>query len=90
MERIGIRDLRNNTANAVRRARAGERIIVTVDGVPAAQLGPLGSDREPGTVNDLVSAGLLRPPRAATAPSAPHPVAAPRSTDEVLAEHRDR
>ena len=53
MERVGIRELRNNVAAVVRRAGAGERIVVTVDGVPAAQLGPLeatggGHGRRPG------------------------------------------
>lgn len=91
MERIGIRDLRIHTANAVRRARAGERIIVTVDGVPAAQLGPLGFEPGHSTLDDLLSAGLVRPPRARTPPSAAHPArGGRRSSDEVLNEHRNR
>jgi prevent-host-death family protein len=70
MERVGIRELRNNVAAVVRRAGAGERIVVTVDGVPAAQLGPL----EPTaavTVDDLVAAGLARPPGRRDRPEAP-------------------
>src|SRR5213592_4960645 len=39
--RVGIRELRNDVAAVVRRAAAGERITVTVDGRPVAQLGPL-------------------------------------------------
>ena len=36
MERIAIRELRNQVSRVVRRAHAGERLIITVDGVPAA------------------------------------------------------
>ena len=31
MERVGVRELRNNVAAVVRRAGAGERIVVGVD-----------------------------------------------------------
>lgn len=61
MEHVGIRELRNNVAAVVRRAAAGERVVVTVDGVATAQLGPL----EPVggvTLDDLVAAGLVLPP----------------------------
>src|SRR5688500_7438779 len=58
--RVGIRELRNDVAAVVRRAGAGERVVVTVDGRPVAQLGPL----EPAglTLDDLVATGLVRPP----------------------------
>ena len=46
--RVGIRELRNQVAAVVRRAAAGERVVVTVDGRPVAQLGPL----EPGAGAD--------------------------------------
>lgn len=63
MDRVGIRELRNNVAAVVRRAAAGDRIVVTVDGVPAAQLGPLAPGG-PGalTLDDLIAAGLALPP----------------------------
>lgn len=59
MERIGIRQLRADVAAQVRRAGAGERVIVTVDGRPVAQLGPL--EPEPGqrTLDDLAAQGHL-------------------------------
>jgi prevent-host-death family protein len=41
MDELGIRDLRSNAADAVRRASNGERIIITVNGRPTAQLGPI-------------------------------------------------
>jgi prevent-host-death family protein len=63
MERLGIRDLRNQTAAAIRRAGSGERIVITVDGRPVAQLGPLDPlDGEP-TLEDLAARGLVTLPR---------------------------
>jgi len=59
--RVGIRELRNNVAAVVRRAAAGERIVVTVDGVATAQLGPLSPDGAV-TLDDLIAAGLVLPP----------------------------
>jgi prevent-host-death family protein len=66
---IGIRELRNQVAAVVRRAAAGERLIVTVDGVPTAQLGPLSA--EPGALSlaDLAAVGLVETPRTAPAPA---------------------
>lgn len=92
MERIGIRELRNDVSRVVRRAKAGERLVVTVDGVPAAQIGPLTDRLKGTTVEDLVAAGLLRPPLAASRPPSARPVKAPpgRTTTELLREHRDR
>ena len=66
MLRVGIRELRNDVAAVVRRAAAGERVVVTVDGRPVAQLGPLEPTTEV-TIDDLVATGLLR------APSRPRP-----------------
>lgn len=75
MLRIGIRGLRNDVAAVVRRAAAGERIVVTVDGRPVAQLGPLEPTGAP-TLDDLIASGLLRPGRA-TPPEAPEPTDVP-------------
>ena len=38
---VGIRELRADLASTVRRAAAGESIVVTVGGRPVARLGPL-------------------------------------------------
>ena len=93
MERIGIRELRNNTSRAIRRAMAGERIVITVNGMPAAELGPLNRGSGAATTDDLVAAGLLRPPRIAFPAPRAHPVPPPagaKRTDEILGEHRTR
>jgi prevent-host-death family protein len=59
MERIGIRQLRADLAARVRRATAGERIVITVDGRPVAQLGPLESAPGEQTLDDLAAQGHL-------------------------------
>ena len=89
MQRIGVRELRNNVAAVVRRAAAGERLVVTVDGQPVAQLGPLEPDAAGLTVWDLAAAGLVEPPRRPDRPPAPDPLAVPadvrvdRLTDHI-------
>lgn len=40
---IGIRQLRADVAAGVRRAGAGEHIVISIGGRPIAQLGPLGA-----------------------------------------------
>jgi prevent-host-death family protein len=88
VERVGIRELRNNVAAVVRRAGAGERIVVTVDGMPAAQLGPLDAPAAP-TLDDLVAAGLAHPPGRRDRPALPPAEDAPvdvrpeRALDEL-------
>lgn len=67
--RIGIRQLRNDVAVVVRRAAAGERIVVTVDGRPVAQLGPLEPAGAP-TLDDLIASGHVVAARRA-APAEP-------------------
>ncbi|HEY3139739.1 MAG TPA: type II toxin-antitoxin system prevent-host-death family antitoxin [Acidimicrobiales bacterium] len=72
MDRVGIRELRNQVAAVVRRASAGERIVITVDGLPTAQLGPLSPATTELTIDDLVATGLALPPARADRPEAPH------------------
>ena len=63
MAEIGVRELRAQLAAALRRAQAGERLIVTVDGHPVAQLGAPQSDSFGVSVTDLVARGLVIAPR---------------------------
>ncbi len=92
MERIPIRRLRNQASGVVRRARAGERLVITVDGVPAAELGPLRTSREVLTLDELVAAGAVVAPRVRTPPPLPRLRRSPsgRSSDEVLGGLRER
>ena len=64
---IGIRELRADLAAFVRRAEAGEEVVVTVSGRPAAVLGPLGGSRGAG-LDQLVAAGAVVAPRSARSP----------------------
>ena len=40
---IGVRDLRNRTAQVIDAVRAGERVVLTVNGVPTADVVPHGA-----------------------------------------------
>jgi prevent-host-death family protein len=40
-DEVSVRELRNHTAEVLRRVEAGERLRVTVDRRPVAELGPL-------------------------------------------------
>jgi prevent-host-death family protein len=91
VEGVGVRELRNNVAAVVRRASRGERVVVTVDGVPVAQLGPLEAAPRV-TLDDLVAAGLVDPPARRDRPPAPEVEDTPVDArpDGVLDELRGR
>lgn len=78
---IGVRELRNNISGVLRRAEAGERVVVTVDGRPVAQLGPITPDAAGVTLWDLAAAGLVEPPRRHDRPTDPDPLAVPADLD---------
>ena len=93
MERVGIRELRNYASRVVARARAGERILITIDGVPAAEIGPISGPPRAKSLEELAAAGLVIPPREANDPPAKaHPVTLPgrRLASDVVIEERDR
>lgn len=89
MEQVGARELRQNLAAVLRQAAAGERIVVTVDGKPVAQLGPVEPPGEV-TLADLAAAGLVEPPRRPDRPEAPPAAdtAVDIRLDRVMAEVR--
>jgi prevent-host-death family protein len=60
MERIGIRELNQNTSQVLARVTAGETVEITDRGHPIARLGPVGDDRS--TLAKLVAAGRAVPP----------------------------
>jgi prevent-host-death family protein len=92
MERVGIRELRNQSAAVVRRAAAGERIVITVDGRPTAQLGPLEAGRSELTIDDLAARGLIEPSRRSDRPEPTMvmPVWAGTRLDQMVREIRGR
>lgn len=86
---VGIRELRNQVAAVVRRAAAGDEVVVTVDGRPVARLMPLEPQGR-ATLDDLVAAGLVEPPGRADRPPPPPPAMVPidLDIDAVLDEVR--
>ena len=89
---VGVRQLRNQVAKVIRRAATGERVIITVDGSPVAQLGPLSPDHTGVTLWDLAMAGLVEPPRRHDHPPSPAPIAVPTelSADRLMIATRGR
>ncbi|MGH9155588.1 MAG: type II toxin-antitoxin system Phd/YefM family antitoxin [Acidimicrobiales bacterium] len=83
MERIGIRELRQNASEWIRRAHAGERIAVTRRGEVMAVLGPPPVG---GALAQLREAGRLKP--ASVTSPLPAPVPTGRPASGALAELR--
>ncbi len=56
MTSVGTRELRNGTADLLRRVQAGEQITITVNGEPVAELVPVRpSRRRPLTYDELLA-----------------------------------
>ncbi len=69
MDRIGVRELNQNTSQVLARVSSGETIEITDRGRPVARLVPVDDDTS--TLNRLVSSGR------ALAPTGTGPVALP-------------
>lgn len=76
-ERIGVRELRSRVAEVVRRAGAGESIVITVDGRPVARLGPLSGGDATVDLDTLIATGMVRAPERSDRPAPPEPVDVP-------------
>ena len=89
---MGVRDLRQSLPAAIKRAGAGERIIVTVDGTPVAQLGPLEPVDGTLTLEDLAARGLLVRARRSDRPATTFamPMWAGTRLDQLVREIRGR
>ncbi len=76
----------------VRRARAGERLIITVDGIAAAEIGPVSAGERATSLDELIATGAVVPARVRTAARPAKPVLAPsgRSSLDVLQAMRER
>ena len=83
-----MRALRASLAASVRRAAEGERTVITVNGRPQAQLGPL--DDQAPDLERLLASGAVLPPRRTSAwrPPAPVPVFSGARIDRALVELR--
>ncbi len=86
MTAVGIRALKQNASAVIAQAAAGERVIVTDNGRPVAQILPLGDDR----LANLEAAGLLRmATRSLTEIGPPPPRGKRRALGDILAQARD-
>jgi prevent-host-death family protein len=85
---IGIRELRQHASKYIRRAQAGETVIVTDRGEPVAQLTPV--QRYGSVVERMIAEGRARPPQGDLAEflknyrPPPTPPGAPSLTEEVI------
>jgi prevent-host-death family protein len=61
MSLVPVRELRNNTAAIIERARNGEQVTITVNGVPAAILLPVLPAKKPFLTRDELLALAPRP-----------------------------
>lgn len=66
--------------------------MITVDGVPAARIGPLDDGHPRRDLDDLIAAGQVLAPRTTAPPARPNPVPAPsgESSNEILRRDRER
>jgi prevent-host-death family protein len=62
MERIGVRELRQNASKYLDRVKQGESIEVTERGVPIAIIGPVPTEKK-SRVQELIDDGLMTPGR---------------------------
>jgi antitoxin (DNA-binding transcriptional repressor) of toxin-antitoxin stability system len=62
-ELLGVRELRADLAAHLRRAGAGQRVVVSVGGRAIAQLGPVEPEQGQTVLADLVAAGAVVAPR---------------------------
>lgn len=88
MERIGVREVRQNISVYLDRVKHGEAFTVTEHGRPVAVLAPLPPDDDP--LAELVAAGLVGPPTGGLAHLRPAPPLTEGPTvSEVLQQMRD-
>lgn len=81
---MGIRQLRDNLTEAIRRVRAGETIEVTHDGVPVAVISPVRRSR----IDRLIAAGDVAPAQPLRRPLHRFPVTGELSASQALEEDR--
>lgn len=91
MNRIGIRELRQDLSRHVKNAGRGESVIVTVDGEAKARLVPFAESEPEVTMDELVARGRVIPARrrGQEPPPPPPMVDANRPSKEILDELRE-
>lgn len=91
MNRIGIRELRSDLSNQVKRVAAGEPVVVTIDGEPKAVLSPFVAKDGEMTLDELVRTGRVIPGPRVGEPRPPRMpgIKGGRPTKQVLDEIRE-
>lgn len=90
METVSVRQLRNDVSRIIRRVRAGERLIITSNGVAVAEMRSLTRTSAEPTIEELIEAGLVTAPRTRARPRPAQPVefTGPLSIEEILDDLR--
>jgi prevent-host-death family protein len=89
MERVGVRELRQNLSVYLRRVEAGETLEVTERGRPVAVLQPLSATRD--QIERHIRAGRLRPGRQRGRPfTAPSGRLTTAGSDALAAQRDER
>ena len=90
MTSAGIRELKDHLSRYIRRIEAGERIAITAHGRVVAELVPPGTAatrRGPSRFDELVVAGVIRPPLESGGPTEDWPdIRLPRGAAAELIE----
>ncbi len=90
--KIGIRELRSDLSNHVKKAARGETVVITIGGEPTAKLTPLPSGPVQQTMEEAYSSGrVIRAPRRGETPPPPpkKKLVLDRSGEEIIDELRE-
>ena len=85
VDRVGIRELKNQLSRYVSLARSGHEVVVTNHGRAVAKLVPLQA--RAGILDDLVARGEATAPRRARR-QVPRPIASRGSVSDLVAHQR--
>jgi prevent-host-death family protein len=82
---VGIRELRADLSRWIKRVREGETLVVTDRGEPVARIVPANGRSK---LDELIAAGLARPPLRKTRRPLPPLIKAKGSVSELLIDDR--
>ena len=87
MDEIGVKRLKNDLSEVLRRVAAGEHVRVTVRGRVVAELVPV-AEKGTSALDRAVAAGRVTPARVSVR-EAPPLIEAPSASTEILAEREE-
>ncbi len=89
MVEVGVRELRDNLSEYLRRVARGEHLRVTMHGRPVADVMPAGTDDRDRHFQDLAAQGRASLPTAPPPDDPPTPVRASRFASQIILDERD-